>query len=243
MSVPRGIFHRTFSRLGLVAALAALGVVLTGGTASAGVTADFVQVSYPGGYFKAGDSFNISAKAISFNSGSAKVDKSVNGPAQITDSSGTIGVDSGGTFTAGVMNASVHVPGAQHHDRITVTINGSSGQTGNINAEGPLDHIAVAYPGSPQFTGEPFNLPLTAFDSAGNVITSYDQSVTLSDLSGTVKSAETGTTTVPNHWVNGQETIPVTVGSTFVHDRVTVTGASGGSGTSGSFNVLFSGST
>jgi hypothetical protein len=223
--------------------LTVLGVAFSGGSASALTAVDSIAVDYPGGYFKVDQSFPITAKAI--DPLTSKVDKSVSGPAQVSDTSGQLEVISGGTFTAGVMNATVRVRTPFHHDRITVSTGtpAASGMSGTINIEGPLDHIAVDYPGSPQFSGASFNLPLTAFDSAGNVITTYNQAVTLSDLSGTVSSSETHTTSVPNHWVGGRETIPVQVGSPFSRDHITVTGAGGGAGTSGLFNVLFGGST
>jgi hypothetical protein len=210
--------------LGLAIGMVCAALLLSGGVATASLVApDVIQVRAASSWFFVDQEFAVYGKAISQATG--KVDKSYSGPAQLSDTSGQAIVTRNDGFTNGEFYGVVKLPVAYHHDTLTLTPAGpvAAANTASFNIEGPLDHITVAYPGSPKTAGVPFDLVLTAYDSVGNVLTRFGAPVSLDDGSHTIVSTESGTTTAPPHWDMGRETIQVAVSSPFVHDRVSVT--------------------
>lgn len=103
---------------------------------------------------------------------------------------------------------------------------------------GAAQHRALAVPdhltfsiATPVTAGSNFTVTVTARDSGGNKMTSYNGSATWSDLSGTISPSP------PSSFVNGVSSTSANVPAPFHDDRITIT-TSGVTKQSGQFNVI-----
>jgi hypothetical protein len=119
----------------------------------------------------------------------------------LSASSGTISPTSTGTsgWSSGVWSSNSATLTAA--GSITITANDGSGHTGTASvtvSAGALSKFAVGAPTSAT-AGTGFTLTVTAEDTYGNPIKTYDSSVTLSASAGTISPTSTGT----SGWSNG----------------------------------------
>jgi hypothetical protein len=99
-----------------------------------------------------------------------------------------------------------------------------------ISTSGALDHFEFSQISSPQTTGEPIPVMITAVDKSGNIVTGYSGSNSLTDSTGSISP------TVAN-FLHGEWSGPVTV----IHAAIGVvisTSGGGKMGTSAGFNTL-----
>lgn len=144
--------------------------------------------------------------------------------------SGTINPPTTDAFVNGVWTGSVKITKTQNS--VTITTTGSS-KTGTSNSfdvtVGALDHFAFDSIG-PQTAGVAFTIKMTAVDAAGNVVTSYTGSNTLTDTTVTITPTATGSFTA-GVWTGS---VIITKAQT---DVTITTNGGGKTGTSNSFTV------
>jgi hypothetical protein len=144
--------------------------------------------------------------------------------------SGTINPPTTGAFASGVWTGSVKITKTQNS--VTITTTGSS-KTGTSNSfdvtVGALDHFAFDSIG-PQTAGVAFTIKIIAVDAAGNVVTSYSGSNTLTDTTVTITPTATGSFTA-GVWTGS---VIITKAQT---DVTITTNGGGKTGTSNSFTV------
>jgi hypothetical protein len=155
---------------------------------------------------------------------------SFNGAAALSDLTGTMTPTVSGPFINGIRNESVKITQTRANDVITAS---SSGKTGSSNAFNVIavtvDHFAINTIGS-QTAGQPFSVTVTAQDAGNNTVASFNGTVTLSDLSGSIAPVTS------NAFANGVLTQNFTIAKSFTNDQITVTGL-GKSSVSNLFNV------
>ena len=106
------------------------------------------------------------------------------------------------------------------------------GDTATVDVlAGPVDHFGFD-PVASQQAGLPFVVHITAYDAFSNVATSFDQAVSLSDLTGTSSPITSG------QFISGQRAENITVTQAISVDRLTATDASSHTGTSNDFEVF-----
>ncbi|MDZ7261361.1 MAG: hypothetical protein ONB05_04570, partial [candidate division KSB1 bacterium] len=176
----------------------------------------------------AGRSFKI--KVIAQDADSNTV-TTFTGQLKLTDLTGTITPTLTGNFVAGVWSDSVKITKSRTGNTITVT-NGAKAGTSNAFdvIPAPLHHFTFAPIASPQTAGTPFSITLTAEDFYNNKITSFIQSVNLSDNTGSLTPTKT------TNFIAGQWTGSVRIRKSQGDVSLTAT-YSGITGTSNSFNV------
>jgi hypothetical protein len=178
------------------------------------------------GPVNAGAPFTVTARLVD---AAGNVVTGYDGPGTWSDTSGQLSPGAPAAFVNGVSTTSATVPVAFRNDRITVNADGVSGQSGAFAVRGPLSRIGVSV-ATPVFAGTPFTVKARAYDSAGNLLTTYNRAATWSDLSGGLSPS------APSSFVNGVSTTSATVASPFSRDRITVS-SSGKQGQSASFDV------
>ena len=149
----------------------------------------------------------------------------------LSDSTGTIAPTSTGAFSSGAWTGSVTITKAQSGITITTSGSGKSGTSNSftVNAAA-LDHFTFATISSPQTAGTGFTITIMARDAYNNNVTSYTNTNTLSDSTGTIAPTSTGA------FSSGAWTGSVTI--TKAQSGITITtSGSGKSGTSNSFTV------
>ncbi|MDZ7304104.1 MAG: hypothetical protein ONB44_18415, partial [candidate division KSB1 bacterium] len=156
---------------------------------------------------------------------------SFNGTVTISDLTGSIAPATSGTFINGVRNESVKITLTRTNDIITVSGGGKTGSSNAFNV-GPstVDHFAITNIGN-QTAGQPFSVTITALDASNNLVTSFNGTVTISDLSSSI------TPTTSNAFSGGTLTQNFTITKSYTGDRITVTGV-GKTSTSNAFNVV-----
>ena len=128
------------------------------------------------------------------------------GTVALTDSTGTIAPATSGGFVAGVWSGQVTITKAQAGVTITATGEGKVGISNAFDVNpGPLDHFAFGTISSPQTVGIPFTVTITAQDQWNNTVTAYVGTVALTDTTGTISPATSGSF-VAGVW-SGQVTI------------------------------------
>ena len=180
----------------------------------------------------AGISFNISIVAHDqyHNVVYTFVDK-----ATLTDYSGSLNTQSD-NFVAGVLdNQSVTITKKQNNNYITATDPSAtkSGQSNlfNVNS-GNLAKFYVSPITSPQKAGESFSITLIAQDNNDNTVSSFENRVTISDLSGDIEPTESG------NFSSGQWSGNIKNGLPHNNNQITVTKFAGTeTGTSNIFDV------
>ena len=160
-----------------------------------------------------------------------------NAPASWTSLDGTLTPRTPSRFANGVSwtTASVAVP--FHHDLLTVSGGGASGQV-SFNAFGPLASVAMKLDTGSSATepltvgaGSQFTVKATAVDAAGNVLTSYQGSASWSSLDGAISPGN------PAGFIDGVSTTAASIPGPFKNDEITVQ-TGGVSGTSNPFTVV-----
>jgi len=132
-------------------------------------------------------------------------------------------IDQGGVFTAGVT-------GGVYTDTVEAAIDAISGHA-TVEVVAPtLDHFTIEPIDTPQYVGLPFSVTITARDFSAGVLTGYSGPATLTDTTGTMTPA-----------VTGSFTAGVWTGQVTVHQAatgVTITAQDGAAaGTSDGFDV------
>ncbi len=135
------------------------------------------------------------------------------------------------TFTSGLWSNAVTISQSIDSDQITASYNSVTGASNTFQVvSGPLDTF-VFDTISDQTAGLPFPITITAKDVYGNTVESFTNTVTLSDLSGSIQPTTSG------NFTNGVWTGQVTVSALYTNDRITASG-SNRSGQSNFFNVV-----
>ncbi|RMF28444.1 MAG: hypothetical protein D6759_15825, partial [Chloroflexi bacterium] len=147
-------------------------------------------------------------------------------PVPVTPTWATNGgtINSSGLFTAQTTVASGR--------RVTATQGSVVGYAVVNITPGPLHHFALSPITSPQTAGVTFTLVITAQDEYNNVVTSYVETATLTDSTGTISPTATGNFSA-GVW-SGSAAI-TRAQSAIV---ITVTGKEGKQGTSNAFDVV-----
>ena len=161
-----------------------------------------------------------------------------NGTVTLSLNSGNLTPTVSGNFSSGVRTESVAVLTAGTGKIITV--DDGNAHTGTSNSfdvnPGALDHfIITATDGTnigEQKVGNAFNIRIEARDAWENIVTSFTNPVTLSDLTGTISPTLSGSFTA-----GVLDTQSVTITSTIASNKITAE-ASGKTGTSNAFSVV-----
>ena len=176
----------------------------------------------------AGSSFNIT---ITAKDSEGNTVTSFAGPVTIGDSTGTITPKQSGTFSSGTRTQSVTITGARQNNRIFVSGSGKNGTSNTFNVNpNVLDHFTLSNISSPKTAGQSFEITIEAMDQYKNKITSFTNSVPLSDKTGTISP------TVSGNFVAGSRTVAVTITKQVTDNQISAT-YSGKSGQSNNFNV------
>jgi hypothetical protein len=144
--------------------------------------------------------------------------------------SGTINPSTTVAFVNGIWTGSVKITKTQNGVTITTTGSSKMGTSNSFDVTvGALDHFEFDTVGA-QMVGVAFTITTRAVDAAGNIVTSYTGSNTLTDTTVTIRPTATGSFTA------GVWTGSVTI--TKAQTAVTITTTGGGkTGTSNSFTV------
>jgi hypothetical protein len=159
-----------------------------------------------------------------------------NGSVQITDVTSTISPVTSSTFSAGSINQNVTINRAQNDVSVTVQDgSGHSGRTSIFNVlSSSVDHFEID-PIGDQVAEKPFILNIFAHDRFHNIVTTFSETVNISDLTGTITPNQSG------HFGNGLWTGGATIhpaNQTATGDRINVVRTLGiEAGTSTLFNV------
>jgi len=110
------------------------------------------------------------------------------GIAALSDSTGAL-TPSSGDFVSGIMSIMVATCSSSGGDSITVTSGGKTATSSTftvIPGQGPLDHLIINTVTSPQLSGTPFSITVTAYNICNNVLTVYNQSASITDTTATI---------------------------------------------------------
>ncbi len=152
----------------------------------------------------------------------------------LTDNTGTLNITSN-NFVAGVLNQNVTIMKSQT-DNFIAANHISSGKGGisnlfNVNA-GNLTKFYIDPISTPQTAGEWFDIKAIAQDQYNNTVTSFSNTVNISDQSGSITPTSSG------NFSSGQWTGQVKIVSSYNNNSITVTkSGTGETGTSNTFNV------
>jgi|GEM_PF-1147126 len=137
----------------------------------------------------AGQGFSVTVRAYDVNN---NLVTGFNETVNLADLTGTNDVKQI-TFSSGVGTATVTITKSQSQNRLTVSGLGKSGvsEVFNVNP-GSVQTISVAPVASPQMAGTDFQIYLTALDTYQNIVTQFAGQVSLSDSTGTLTPAATG---------------------------------------------------
>jgi len=141
-----------------------------------------------------------------------------------------------GSFNNGVLAAqSLTITQARSDNQLTAS-GGAPVKTGTSNlfnvVAAALDHFALDTI-SDQAAGVSFTITLRAQDAFNNLVTAYNNAVTLSDLTGTIAP------TISGAFIGGVRNESVTITQTRTANRISVSGG-GKAGNSNNFNVIAS---
>ena len=177
----------------------------------------------------AGSGFGVTVTAQDANNNTVT---SFTGTANITDETGTI-TPQQIIFSAGTWAGNVTITQSRSNDFITVTGVGKSSPSNTfaVNPAG-VNHFDVGMVNSPQTAGTAFNIALTAKDTYGNTVTTFNGTVNITDGTGTI------TPTVSGNFNSGVRTQSVSVRQAQNDVSITVNDGSGHVGSSNFFNVI-----
>ncbi len=163
-----------------------------------------------------------------------------NGQVNLSDLTGTISPAVSNNFVNGLLTQNITISKAIQNNIIIASDGGIRGTSNSFEVRhGSLDHFSfdadLDTPGiqgisSPQRNGSPFTIRVYARDSAGQIVTDFNGTVTLSDLTGTI----TPSTGVFN---NGILTLSVTINASQNNNTITVSDGMGHTGVSNAFDV------
>ncbi len=107
------------------------------------------------------------------------------GQASLTDKTGTIDPTITGAFTNGVRSENLTFTKSHTNNQVTATYDNKSGNSALFNVlPGSLDQFSFDTISSPQSTGTPFGVSITAQDQFDNTVTSFTDQVLLTDNTG-----------------------------------------------------------
>ncbi len=151
--------------------------------------------------------------------------------ASLTDLTGTISPTATTNFIAGVLNGNVQITRTHSNNKITVNAQDKAGASNSFVVNpNSLHHFSFQTISSPQTAGTAFSITITAEDAYNNRITSYTNTATLSDDTGSISPTTTGA------FSSGQWTGNVTITKKQKDVRITVS-ANSISSQSNQFNV------
>ncbi|MBN1155155.1 hypothetical protein JXB12_09590 [candidate division KSB1 bacterium] len=178
---------------------------------------------------EAGTPFNITITAKDAQNNTVT---DFNGVGELADKTGTISPNETGSFSSGIWSGSVTITKAQSDNWITITSSGKASSSNTFDIlHNDLHHFRFENVGSPQTAGTLFTITVYAEDQFNNRVTTFNSSVSLSDLTASISPATSGNF-VNGSWSNG-------VQITRTRNDVTITAQySGISGVSNKFNVV-----
>ena len=177
----------------------------------------------------AGQAFSITIRA---EDSSDNLVTDFTGTASISDLTGTINPITTGSFSAGEWSGSVSLTQSKTANIITVTSSGKAGESNSFNVNpAALDHFSVSDINSPVTAGQNFSLTIVAEDQFNNRVTSFTNSVSITENTGTVSPAVSG------DFISGSWSGNVSVTKSIVDNVFSVSG-SGKNGISNKFNVI-----
>ncbi len=177
----------------------------------------------------AGQTFTIDIRA---EDSSDNLVSDFTGTASISDLTGTINPITTGSFSGGEWSGSVSVTQSIASNIITVTSSGKAGESNSFNVNpAALDHFAIEEISSPQTAGQTFTLTIVAEDQFNNLVTSYTNSVSITENTGTISPVVSG------NFAAGTWSGNVSITKSKVDNVITVSG-SGKNGSSNKFNVI-----
>lgn len=191
---------------------------------------DHFQVAGVGASVTAGSTFTLTVTAQDFYNNTAT---SFTSTASLLDYTGTISPSVTAGFTAGVWSSStITITKKQTSNVITVTASGKSGTSASFNViPAGVDHFSIATVTSPQTSGTPFNLVMTALDAYDNTAEGFTGTVSISSSKGTISPSTSGSFSL------GVYTEPVTITQANSDLYITINDGSSHIGTSNFFNV------
>ncbi|MDZ7265488.1 MAG: hypothetical protein ONB16_12945, partial [candidate division KSB1 bacterium] len=158
---------------------------------------------------------------------------SFNGTATLSDNTGTIAPTTTGAFTAGQWNGNVSITKKQKDIRITIASNSVTSQSNQFNVQaGALDHFVIGNIVA-QTAGVPFVIEVTAKDQFNNQVDQFEETVNLSDDTGTITPAISDSFTL-GYWA-GSVTITQLRTNNIIRVQRTANGTQ--SGSSNGFNI------
>ncbi len=158
---------------------------------------------------------------------------SFNGTATLSDNTGTIFPTTTGAFNSGQWNGNVTITKKQKDVRITISSNGITSQSNQFNVQaGAVDHFVVDNIAA-QTAGVPFVIEVTAKDQFNNQVDQFEETVNLSDDTGTITPA------ISDSFALGYWAGSVTITQVRTNDIIRVQRTANGvqSGSSNGFNI------
>ena len=181
----------------------------------------------------AGEPFPLKLTALDNN---GNVVTSFSGTVDITDLTGTIEPTMSDNFVEGRWTGNVTITQVLENNKITVNKTGGAetGESNQFNViSSDIEQFNISTISSPKTAGENFNVTITALDNDGNIVTDFQGTASLSDLSGSIAPVTT------ENFVNGVWTGDVRISTAYTGNAITAT-SSGKVGTSNTFDVLHS---
>lgn len=173
--------------------------------------------------------FTITLRAMDANENPVT---SFAGTVAISDLTGTITPTSSGAFVGGARSESVTITQARTANRIEVSggVPARTGASNNFNVTATtIDRFEISTIGN-QTAGTAFPVTIIARDASNNIVTGFNGTVTVSDITGSI------TPVTSNPFSAGQLVQNFTITKSAVNDVLTVTGL-GKSSSSNAFNV------
>ncbi|MCU0644729.1 MAG: hypothetical protein MUC94_10760, partial [bacterium] len=112
---------------------------------------------------------------------------SFSGQATLNDKTGAMSPIISGAFSNGTRSENVAFTKSYSNNQVTVTYDNKSGNSALFNVlSSTLDHFTFDTISSPKTAGTPFNIKITAQDQYNNTVTTFTNSVSLADQSGSL---------------------------------------------------------
>jgi hypothetical protein len=155
---------------------------------------------------------------------------SFNGTVTLSDLTNTITPSSSGAFNRGVWSGNVKITQTRANDVITVNGGGKTGDSNPFNVTAStIDHFDISNINN-LTADNSFDVTITAKDASNNTVNSFNGTVAISDLSGSIAPATS------NAFNSGTLTQSFTITKSYTADKITVTGV-GKSSSSNAFDV------
>ncbi len=156
-----------------------------------------------------------------------------NGTVAISDTTSTISPAISQRFTNGILTQQVVITKAMNG--VVINVTGSTGGSGSSNSfnvlAGQLDHFKIDPITSPKIVNSVFPIIVRAVDLYDNTVTSFADTVMISDTTGTIIPGVSG------NFVDGTLLQQVKIGKIALEDVIKVKDSSGRSGQSNPFEV------